>query len=86
MEHEHGTRSNDGQFGSIILDQGESWTAARNQHVNALIPVSTTAVVLDTATGNCTGLTGTGFTSPILGRFSAITVNASSGSVQLVFG
>jgi len=86
MEHQQGTRSNDGQFGSIILDQGESWTGAGGQHVNALIPVSTTAVVLDTATGNCTGLTGVGFTTPILGRFTAITVNSSSGSVQLVFG
>jgi len=87
------TRSNDGQYGSVILDQGESWSQAADApndplaHINALIPVDSSAgVVLDTATGNCDGLTGVSFTIPILGRWTAIAVNASSGSVQLVFG
>jgi hypothetical protein len=87
-EHQQATTQVDGQKGSVILDgtTNTSWTSASGTWVMALIPMSDTAVLLDTATGNATNLASKSFTKPILGRWSAITLNSASGDCQLVYG
>ncbi len=86
--HEQASSQLDGQKGSVILDgtTNTSWTSSNGTWVYALIPISDTAGQLDTATGNAENLADTSFTKPILGRWSAITLNSASGPVQCVYG
>lgn len=87
---EHGTRSNDGQFGGKLLQATESWTdtvdGVAGQHINAIVPTSGTAVILGAVTGNIDSLGSKTIEKPVLGRFTSVALASGSGDAIVYFG
>ena len=93
MDNANPTVTNDGQFGGDLLVATESWSQATNapddplQHINAIVPTdSSTPVVLSSVTGNVRDLATKSFSTPLLGRFTAVTLDATSGDCVVYFG
>lgn len=90
--NENPTRSNDGQYGGKRLAAAGTWSQSVDAptnalaHINAIVPTTGTAVIIDSVTGNISNLAGASIEKPLLGRFSAITLNASSGECIVYFG
>lgn len=86
----HGTRSNDGRFGGKLLQAEESWVATTDgeagDHINAIVPTSSTAVILGTLVGNIDSLSSKTIEKPILGRWTTVALAAGSGDAIVYFG